>query len=169
MRVASFFFQAEDGIRDVAVTGVQTCALPISAGQQATVNLSGATTVQGIMDAITNSGINVKGALSASGNGIQIVDNSGGTGALTVAESGVTTAADLGLLGSSAAGTNFVSGKNLQRQWVSENSLLSQYNGGKGVSLGQFKITHSLGNSATIDLSRGTKTPLGDVMRDINN
>src|SRR5687768_17663235 len=27
-----FFFQAEDGIRDVAVTGVQTCALPIYIG-----------------------------------------------------------------------------------------------------------------------------------------
>ena len=27
-----FFFQAEDGIRDVAVTGVQTCALPILSG-----------------------------------------------------------------------------------------------------------------------------------------
>src|SRR5882762_11869295 len=26
-----FFFQAEDGIRDSSVTGVQTCALPISA------------------------------------------------------------------------------------------------------------------------------------------
>src|SRR5438128_12690722 len=26
----SFFFQAEDGIRDATVTGVQTCALPIS-------------------------------------------------------------------------------------------------------------------------------------------
>src|SRR6266481_8242119 len=26
----SFFFQAEDGIRDGTVTGVQTCALPIS-------------------------------------------------------------------------------------------------------------------------------------------
>src|SRR5690606_40578144 len=26
-----FFFQAEDGIRDFHVTGVQTCALPISA------------------------------------------------------------------------------------------------------------------------------------------
>ena len=25
-----FFFQAEDGIRDHCVTGVQTCALPIS-------------------------------------------------------------------------------------------------------------------------------------------
>src|SRR2546429_3985716 len=28
-RSAFFFFQAEDGIRGVAVTGVQTCALPI--------------------------------------------------------------------------------------------------------------------------------------------
>src|SRR5256885_9244289 len=27
--VALFFFQAEDGIRDYKVTGVQTCALPI--------------------------------------------------------------------------------------------------------------------------------------------
>src|SRR2546427_5269371 len=26
---AFFFFQAEDGIRDLTVTGVQTCALPI--------------------------------------------------------------------------------------------------------------------------------------------
>src|SRR2546429_6858229 len=29
-----FFFQAEDGIRDVAVTGVQTCALPICGERQ---------------------------------------------------------------------------------------------------------------------------------------
>src|SRR5437764_15258135 len=28
--VSDFFFQAEDGIRDTSVTGVQTCALPIS-------------------------------------------------------------------------------------------------------------------------------------------
>src|SRR5438132_10664141 len=30
-----FFFQAEDGIRDHCVTGVQTCALPISAPRRA--------------------------------------------------------------------------------------------------------------------------------------
>src|SRR3712207_8903268 len=30
-----FFFQAEDGIRDIGVTGVQTCALPISMYQSA--------------------------------------------------------------------------------------------------------------------------------------
>src|SRR2546427_4259180 len=28
-RLVFFFFQAEDGIRDLTVTGVQTCALPI--------------------------------------------------------------------------------------------------------------------------------------------
>src|SRR2546425_12734652 len=32
MIVIFFFFQAEDGIRDKLVTGVQTCALPISHG-----------------------------------------------------------------------------------------------------------------------------------------
>src|SRR5690606_39522437 len=32
-----FFFQAEDGIRDFHVTGVQTCALPISAECSASV------------------------------------------------------------------------------------------------------------------------------------
>src|SRR3712207_2885929 len=30
MYCSFFFFQAEDGIRDIGVTGVQTCALPIS-------------------------------------------------------------------------------------------------------------------------------------------
>src|SRR3989442_3325833 len=32
-----FFFQAEDGIRDADVTGVQTCALPISGDVSASV------------------------------------------------------------------------------------------------------------------------------------
>src|SRR5207248_4558975 len=32
--VVLFFFQAEDGIRDRTVTGVQTCALPISTAAQ---------------------------------------------------------------------------------------------------------------------------------------
>src|SRR5947209_1405017 len=34
-RARLFFFQAEDGIRDIGVTGVQTCALPISERPQA--------------------------------------------------------------------------------------------------------------------------------------
>src|SRR5207245_4318862 len=38
-----FFFQAEDGIRDATVTGVQTCALPISAAALSRRALLGAT------------------------------------------------------------------------------------------------------------------------------
>src|SRR3989449_11746871 len=37
-----FFFQAEDGIRDVAVTGVQTCALPISIAREIMEEFDGA-------------------------------------------------------------------------------------------------------------------------------
>src|SRR2546426_7424025 len=37
MRSCVFFFQAEDGIRDYKVTGVQTCALPISVDEAETV------------------------------------------------------------------------------------------------------------------------------------
>src|SRR5439155_14276050 len=36
-----FFFQAEDGIRDGHVTGVQTCALPIFAGGRRSVRRGG--------------------------------------------------------------------------------------------------------------------------------
>src|SRR5438874_8964874 len=35
LHVLFFFFQAEDGIRDLYVTGVQTCALPILSGRGA--------------------------------------------------------------------------------------------------------------------------------------
>src|SRR5262249_59783921 len=38
MVVVYFFFQAEDGIRDWSVTGVQTCALPISTSRAEGVN-----------------------------------------------------------------------------------------------------------------------------------
>src|SRR6266576_4510244 len=46
-----FFFQAEDGIRDLYVTGVQTCALPISpalvmSASRANVRWSGSRTLR---------------------------------------------------------------------------------------------------------------------------
>src|SRR5690625_7920656 len=41
-----FFFQAEDGIRDGHVTGVQTCALPISGRREAPPHSPGRGTVE---------------------------------------------------------------------------------------------------------------------------
>src|SRR3989454_4193547 len=40
LRAVFFFFQAEDGIRDYKVTGVQTCALPISPGIASVLHVS---------------------------------------------------------------------------------------------------------------------------------
>src|SRR2546426_4711886 len=45
-----FFFQAEDGIRDYKVTGVQTCALPISLLMNLMVHMDHASEVAGVLD-----------------------------------------------------------------------------------------------------------------------
>lgn len=141
------------------------------AGGHATVDLSGAKTVQDILDAINNaSGVHVKAQLKDSGNGIEILDNSGGTGNLTIAESGGgTTAADLGILGDIDTTQNAIVGANLQRQWITQNTLLKDMNGGKGITPGKFTITNSNGTSATVDLTQGNEIHLSDVINEINS
>src|SRR5207244_9848215 len=58
------FFQAEDGIRDDLVTGVQTCALPISSlGGPVTVG-SGA-----MMTVASNAGVTIQSGVTLTDNG----------------------------------------------------------------------------------------------------
>ncbi len=140
-----------------------------AAGSATNIDLSGAISVQDILDAINDAAVGVKASLSASGNGIQIVDTSAGTGDLAIADVTGTTAADFGIAGTFDINMPKVRGGNLQRQWVSENSLLSELNGGNGVSKTKFKITNSLGTSATVDLSQGNETRLSDVIAEINS
>lgn len=141
------------------------------ANHSATIDLSGAKSVQDILDTINNTtGVRVSASLNASGNGIQISDASGGSGNLVIADAnGDHTATDLGIAGSFDTTKTAVDGGNLQLQWVSENTLLSSYNGGKGVTPGSFTITNSLGASATVDLTQGTFTRIGDVIKAINS
>src|SRR5262249_61754999 len=56
-----FFFQAEDGIRDWSVTGVQTCALPIS-GQRSAPPIPAPLTCAGVT---TYKAVKVSGARSS--------------------------------------------------------------------------------------------------------
>src|SRR2546430_8962696 len=63
--IVFFFFQAEDGIRDLTVTGVQTCALPISFQYGAqirayTANLATTASVRLSSDAALNSTVDRK-------------------------------------------------------------------------------------------------------------
>ena len=136
-------------------------------GGNATIDLSAAKTVQDVLDAISNAGgVNVTAKLKSSGNGIAIVDDSGGTGDMIIAAGA--TADALGLAGTFPNTVAVAEGKNLQRQWVSENTLLSTYNGGKGVPPGKFKIVNSNGVETTIDLAKEGITTLGHVMAEIN-
>jgi flagellar hook-associated protein 2 len=81
-------------------------------GGNATIDLSGAKSVQDVLDAISNAGgVNVTAKLKSSGNGIQIVDDSGGTGNLVIAAGA--TADALGIAGTFATTVAAVDGKNL--------------------------------------------------------
>src|SRR5207248_1857845 len=116
------------------------------AGTTRTVDLSGAKTVQDVLDAINSTaGLKVSASLKSSGNGIQIADTSGAGGNLVIGDVDSTTAAALGIAGTFDATKPAAVGANLQFQWVSENSLLSTYSGGKGVTPGVFTITNSAG------------------------
>src|SRR5215475_994991 len=59
-----FFFQAEDGIRDFHVTGVQTCALPISHGELITGGAYVALTLLWVLTALAGWELGRWGALS---------------------------------------------------------------------------------------------------------
>ena len=132
------------------------------------IDLSGAKSVADVLNTINTANVGVKASLNGAADGIQITDTSGGTGNLVIGDSTGTTAADFGLAGTYDINTTTVNGANLQRQWVSENTLLSDYNGGKGVTPGKFTIVNSTGASVTLDLTAGSAINLGDIIKDIN-
>ncbi|MDB5330604.1 MAG: flagellar hook-associated 2 domain protein [Phycisphaerales bacterium] len=134
----------------------------------ANIDLSGAKSVQDILDTINNASVGVTASLNNAGDGIQLQDTTGGSGNLVVSDVNSTTAQALGIAGTFDTTKPTVSGANLHQQFVSENTLLSSYNGGKGVTPGSFTITNSAGGSATVDLSSGTFNTIGDVISAIN-
>jgi flagellar hook-associated protein 2 len=138
-------------------------------GTPTNINLSGATSVQDILDTINNAGAGITASLNSAGNGIQIQDISGGSGNLVIADTnGGTTAQSLGISGTFNTSQTTVDGGDLHLQYVTQNTTLASYNGGSGVSTGSFQITNSLGGSATVDLSQGTFNTIGDVIKAIN-
>lgn len=140
------------------------------AGTSTTINLTAAKTIKDTIDLINAANAGVKAEVNRAGSGIQLTDTTTGTGNIVISESGGgTTAATLGLAGTFDGTITSVQGKNLQRQYVSENTLLSKYNGGKGVSAGKFRITDSTGNSSIVDLTQGTEVRIGDVIKEINS
>ena len=138
------------------------------AGVATDIDLSSADSVAQVIDLINDAGAGVTASLNNAGNGLTIADDTGtDVSDLIIADLSGTTAADLGVAGTFSADS--VDSGNLQARYVSEATLLSTLNGGKGVTKGNFKITDSDGTTATVDLSGGDEKTVADVLADINS
>src|SRR2546430_8197891 len=79
-----FFFQAEDGIRDLTVTGVQTCALPISPPPDGVPRCRVKSRTFG---AFGSNGVGARSVVLP-GTGIRLLSGSGGGPSMTIFTSG---------------------------------------------------------------------------------
>lgn len=135
-------------------------------GVSAQVDLTGATTIQEVVETINGtSGLAIEA--SVSGDSLVLTDLTGGTGNIVVQEvGGGKTAADLGLLGSTA-GANHVGGDILKLGESLDIRALNDGNGVRSVEvLDDFIITDDSG-SYGIDISSARS--LGDVMQAISD
>jgi flagellar hook-associated protein 2 len=141
------------------------------AGNSQTLDFSGASSVQDVLDKINNAtGVKLNASLNNSGNGIQITDASGGTGNITIADAnGGTSAETLGINGTFTPSQTTVNGADLQKQWVTGSTLLSSLNGGKGIDKSQFTITNSKGVVSTIDLTGSNVNTVSQLLYQINS
>lgn len=133
------------------------------------VDLSTAETLGDVIELINASTAAVNAAVNDSRGGITISDTSGGSGNLLIADSGATsTATALGIVVN--ASQRSVDSGTLNRQSISESTLLSSLNGGGGVALGDISITDTNGKSVAIDLnSLGSEAKtVGDIIDKIN-
>ena len=127
-------------------------------------------TLQDVVDLINaDSNVALVALINAAGNGLEIRDESGGTGQLVIRDlNDGTTAAELGIAGTfSPADTTLVNGGNLQLQYVSRQTQLAELNAGRGVTLGAFRITDSLGVIREVELAANLET-VGEVIDAIN-
>ncbi|HOB73607.1 MAG TPA: flagellar filament capping protein FliD [Phycisphaerae bacterium] len=139
-------------------------------GSTVEVDFTGAATLAEVIDRINSArDANGQPALSASidegGIGIVITDLAVGSGTLSARDISGTTAADLHW--TSAAADRLASG-DLKRQYISENTLLSELHQGKGIQFGTFRITAANGATGTVTLSESSQRTVGDVLKAIN-
>ncbi len=140
-------------------------------GVQSIVDLSTSETLSEVVEAINGQASDVTAALSENRGGIVLTDASGGSvsNLIVASESGSTIAEDLGIVHNSA--NEKVESGILNRQLLSEATLLTAIQGGRGIStLGDITITDTEGVKKTIDLDtkdEEAKT-IGDVINKIN-
>jgi len=139
-------------------------------GDAVTIDIDGLENVSDIISLINSeaaaNNVDITVGLNNSRNGLQITDTSGGTGNLIITGS---VAENLGInTGSGGIAEDDLRGENLQLQYVSVATKLSDLNFGRGVGTGSFTITDGLGDSATVSIGSDATT-LYDVILEINS
>jgi len=137
-------------------------------GNSANIDLANAATLDDVLVAINGAaGINVNAVRSASGTGFEIRDESGGTGALIIADGGdgLETATKLRIAQSTTGPVARSSVLDLQT--VNRNTQLADFRG--GVSRGSFLIRNANGAQAAVNLTVLGASTLGDVIDAINS
>jgi len=171
--INSVLLQNLNGGQGITETG--EIELQDRTGLTATINLTGATSLDQVINAInsaTTTGghkLNLTASIDPSGDGIEVTDTSGSTADNLVIQDvgGSTLATQLGIAVNAA--TSSVDSGRLNLQYISQSTSLSTYApGGGAVPDGEFTITNSAGKSATIAVT-SADTTLGDVMAQINN
>ena len=138
-------------------------------GHTDVVDLSGAETLEDVVEAINASSVSILARINSAKNGIELVDTSGTTTSnLIVANGDATNTADKLQIAVNAP-VNSVDSGDLHLRILSENTLLSSLNGGAGVAKGRFYIQDSSGRKALIDLRSDSIQTIGDVIRAINS
>ena len=138
-----------------------------AAGNSTVINTSNDINLDDVISQINNAtGISVHAAVTD--NGLQITDQSGGTGTLSIQDlNGGTTAKNLGIAG--AAPGNTLTGSDVN--YISTATSLSQLNDGNGISTttaGQTDFAVTVSDGSTINVSLNGATTVGDLLNDIN-
>ncbi len=153
------------------ITTLGTLDITNRDGVLSPIDLSGAETLDDVIDLINAGATNVAAALNAERSGIVLTDTSGGsTSNFIVADSGGSTVATDLAITIDATATSVDSGS-LDRRTLSSGTLLSRVNGGRGITtLGDISITGTTGLKKTLDLNKeGEESQtIGDVIDAIN-
>lgn len=147
-----------------------TISITDRSGASASIDLSGAETLDDVLVAINNAGIGVEARVNSSRNGLEIVDTTGAVASnFVIATSDASETAEK--LGIAIDSTNqaSVNSKSLRRQTIAENTSLSSLNGGKGVARTSFFVSDSTGATSVVRLDSEDMQTVGDVLDAINS
>ncbi|NLX99772.1 MAG: flagellar filament capping protein FliD [Rhodopirellula sp.] len=137
-------------------------------GASDTVDLSGAETLQDVVDAINASTAGITARINDAQTGIVLSDTTGlSNGSMVVADGDATETA--GKLGIAVNGdVAKIDSGDMHLQVIGHNTRLEDLNGGAGMAKGKLTITDSTGLSRTLDLRGDTIQTVGDVITAIH-